>query len=420
MLFFVSDALAARPDDIGFVDSDEGHVRCHAAAEEGLARCADVVVWGEEAWAAQVTRLGFHAPPPDGGLGGSDALDIYLTPAAGGSGSAFVDCDGGDPDCVDVAPDDDRATTSSFVEIDPRTDDALFQAYVHHEFAHTLQYATDYTEPFLSLWEGTAVACEHWTDPAWPTSADDLADYQATPWVSAILQDGYLLADIGYSDDSWYEYGAVTWMFFLDDHYGDGAGSVGPAIWELVAPPGATVLDAWDTLSGDWRASLLDFTAERARMGTDAGPAWAAFAGDLGYAAREGALEVGDSVRPSRAPYPLGVSYYSLPPEQVTVRVDGDRRVDWAILAITAEDWTQLDSGDTIDGTDVTLAIVNLGPPGLVATDPLEPAQFTLTVGAPKTASPTDGCACGGTGTRSWWGIGIAAALWTRRRLTRR
>ncbi|MDP2310287.1 MAG: MYXO-CTERM sorting domain-containing protein [Pseudomonadota bacterium] len=422
-------APVGRPDSVGFVDSTEGHVRCHYAGEDALARCVQVAGWAEEAYAAQVTGLGFRAPLADGGRGGSDALDVYLTPEAGGAGVAWVDCDGGDPRCADPDPDDEWAAAPSYIVIDPRTSDDVFRSYVHHEFAHTLQYAADYTEPFLALWEGTAVACEHWTDPDWPTSDSDFGDYQSTPWLSAVLQDGYFLADIGYSDESWYEYGAVTWVFYMDATHGDGRGSVGPLIWEEAGRPGATVLDAWDVISGDWRESLLAFTAERARMGTAAGPAWSAFAGNLGLAAREGTVSRGEVLSPAWPPYPLGVSFYTLPAGSgaLDVQLAGDPTSDWAVLVVTDTGWADLGPAGGPVGTDLagTLAVVNLGPPGLVATDPLETASFTITL-AERPAdveAPKAGCGCAvagpvsaGPGSAEMLLVGAAMLVRRRRR----
>lgn len=398
MILLLSVAFAARPDAIGSADS--AHFRCHYETEAEQDRCDEVLGWAEEAYEAEVERIGFRPPPPDDGLGGSDAIDIYLTREAGGAGSAWVDCDGGDPDCIDPTPGDDRAESTSYVVIDPRTDDALFQSYVHHELCHTYQYATDYTEPFLSLWEGTAVACERWTDPTWPTLSDDFGDYQATPWLSTILQDGYFLADIGVNDDSWYEYGAVAWVWFIDETYGQGDGGTAPEVWEAASAPGATVLDAWEQLSGDYEASLLEFTAQRARMGGPGAPAWSEFAGEAARAAREAALSPGGRREPAWPPYPLGVSFFDVPAESEGLPLDfrGDEAVRWALLSIDADAWSELADGDPLAGGS-TLAVVNLGPEGFAATDALEPASFSVRAGG------ACGCASGGGGGVGLWGL---------------
>ncbi len=205
--------VAARPaGEFAWVDGDAEPLRCHWHREQDEALCADVLIWAGEAWAGQVDGVGFIAPLPDDGRGGSDALDIYLTTSAGGAGIAWVDCDANPiGDCADADPDDGLAAATAYVVIDPRTDAADFRHFVHHEFNHVLQYGIDFAEVSLSLWEGTAVAAEHWTDPGWSTSTSDMADYQATPWASAVLQDGYFLDD-EYGLWTWYEYGAVAWI----------------------------------------------------------------------------------------------------------------------------------------------------------------------------------------------------------------
>ncbi len=407
-------AAYARYPEAGFVDSTEGHVRCHYERDTDASRCDDVVIWAEQAWVTQIDGLGFTAPLPDDGVGGSDALDIYITREAGGAGSAFVDCDGGDPACEDPDPTDDVDGAPSFVVIDPRTASDDFPLFTYHEFQHTTQYARDYTEPFLALWEGTAVACEHWTAPGWPTSAPDFGDYQATPWLSVILQDGYFLADTGFSDGSWYEYGAVAWVFFMDDRYGDGLGSIGPALWDEAGKPGANVLDAWQTLSGDREASLLEFAADRARMGTAAGPAYAAFAGVYGVAWRE-ETPIDAPAAPSYPPYPLGMSLYdaSGPGE---IAFDGDPSVRWALLAVTDSDAIELDPHGSVDlDGDWTLVVINLGPDGFVATDPLEPASFTLLLSGVEETTQSCGCDASSHGGLAFGVLGLALARRRRR-----
>ncbi len=386
----------ARPSgEFSTVDSGDGLLRCHYHRAEDETLCADVLVWAGEAWAAQVDEVGFFAPLPDGERGGSDALDIYLTTSAGGPGIAWVECDaslGGD--CNDADPDDGLSASSAFVVIDPRTSDANFPHYVHHEFNHVLQYGIDFNEPFLSVWEGTAVAAERWTDPTWDTSASDLADYQATPWASAVLQDGYYL-DSEYGLWSWYEYGAVAWIWWMDHTYGTGDGTVIPQIWVAMSQEGwglePDVLDAWNELAvGGWTYGMLDFAVERARMGTDAGPEWAAFAGTEGLALREADLgELPATFVPEWPPYPLGTTYVDVAVtagDEISVEVGGDLSTGWGLVAVEATTETTELAGPAPlvhtaaeDGT-LTVGVVNLGPVDLDANDALETASFELLV----------------------------------------
>ena len=221
----------------------------------------------------------------------------------------------------------------------------------------------------------------------------------------------------------------MTWVLWLDVRYGDGAGSIGPALWEALAQPGRVnepdVLDAWDTLSGDWRVSLLEFAAARARIGTDAGMPWTALAGADAYAWREGRLDVG-TVTPTLAPFPLGTSYWDVDVvagEALELTLAGDPSATWGLVLVEGDGELIFEAPTgavawTPGATGVaTVAVVNLGPPGMDGDDPLEPASFSLTLGVPPEPEPepepepdaelpaepdvagapaTDGCGCGG------------------------
>ncbi len=401
----------ARPLAVGTVNDPVRGTYCHYASEADRDACLNVLGWVEEAWAVQVDELGFAAPIPDGALGGSAGLDVYLSSeGTGGPGGAYVICDGEQwAPCVDVTPGDGRNGATAYMVIDPGTDAAVFRQYVHHEFQHVTQYATDFTEPSLSTWEGTAMAAERWTDAAAPLDAWPVADYQAAPWASAVLQDGYFLDDAYGFANSWYEYGACAWLLWLDAQHGDGTGSVGPALWSALAQEGAEnepdVLDAWDVVAGGgrsagaWKGDLPAFEAERMRMGTDAGPEYVAFAGSEAYAWREGMLDAEDSVSPTMPPFPLGMSLWDMDAHAgATVRltVAGDDAVEWAILAVQGAEsalWTGADvaSGDAAwtpaeDG-GATIGVLNLGAPSMDADDALETASFTLTVTTDTSAS---------------------------------
>lgn len=423
-------ALAGRPDDaVGFADSAAGHIRCHFDNVADADRCADVALWAEEAWETQVSTIGFPAPVSDGPLGGDARLDIYLSRSAGGAGVAWVDCDGGDPDCLDADSHDGRARASAYVVIDPRTDEADFRHYVHHEFNHTLQYGLDYSEPFLCVWEATAVAAERWTDPSWATSPDDFADYQATPWASAVLQDGYFLAD-DYGLDSWYEYGAVLWMWYLDAHFGDGHGSVAPALWTALGASEAgnepDVLDAWAELAdAPWQDSLIAFTAERLRIGGENTPSYVPFGVDAAPMWRENTLAVGDAVTPVYPPFPLGVSAYDVAVaagDSVVFTLTGDESTDWALVIDDGVSTVVGGVGETTwtaGESPATVAVINLGPVGLDADDPLQATSFRLSLqaNAPLDDPKTRGCAT--TPLAASWGSAVLSAMILRRRRTR-
>ena len=271
-------AWAARPPAGSTVSRSDPPLVCHYESGDGSA-CEVVLSALAEAWAAQVDRLGFNAPVPDGAFGGGPELDVYLSHrGTGGAGGAYVTCDGDEAAaCVDAVHGDGLASTPAYIVIDPDTPAADLAPYARHEFNHVLQYATDFEEPFLDLWEGVAVSAEAWTDPAAPVDPGPIADYQATPWASVVLQDGYEL-DEQYGLWSYYEYGATLWVRWLDERHGDGAGSIGPALWAATAnDPGVNepdVLDAWAAVRGDVAGDLVAFTRFRAGIGADAEPAW--------------------------------------------------------------------------------------------------------------------------------------------------
>jgi len=424
LTLLLTPSLAARPTGTDSEDSFEGRVRCHwkDAAYQDL--CDDVLVYAEEAWSAQVDDIGFRAPRDDLGEGGSSALDVYLK-SAGGPGIAWVECDGGEPECSDSDTADGFAGSPAFIVIDHDTDPDQLREFVHHEFNHVLQYATDYAEPFLSVWESTAVAAERWTDPTWTTSASNLGDYQWYPWASAVLQDGYQL-DEQYGIWAYYEYGAVAWMWFLDRSVGDGQGAAGPLLWEALAQEGVgsepDVLDAWEELTGDWRSSMVDFAGWRAQLGGEHGAEEAAFAGDDAIVAVEGVARTGDTLSPSWPPYPLGTSYWTLvgdAGDTLTLDLESPADTEWALVVSDGASVTSARAMTlqvTLSGDAATVGVVNLGPEGMDADDPLGTAAFTLSV------SGAEGCGCTASARPrgAWIPAWLAVVALVRRRIRTR
>ncbi len=388
-----------RPDAIGSVDSDSHPIRCHWQRGLDEARCDELLGYLEQAWDVQIDGMGFAAPPPDDGEGGSDDLDLYLTPDGGGAGVAWVMCDWEDGGCKDSDPTDGWASSPSWIAIDSATDDADMPSYAVHEFNHACQYAMDYAEPFLVAWEASAVAAEAWTWPDTHPSIDDIADYQATPWVSAVLQDGYTLWD-EFGVWSYYEYGSVVWVWWLDDTYGSGDGTLIPELWTEMTQEGygyePDLLDAWDVLAGGWRASFIDFTADRALMGGAEGPDWLAFAGpDARVARAEVGVELPAELAPNLPPYPLGAVFYDVSAEagdRIELQIDSAASVDWALFVVEPDGTSSIAEGteltsDPLSTGEATVIVANLGPAGMDAEDALRPADFTLDIA-------TRGCGC--------------------------
>jgi hypothetical protein len=392
-MLLLSIALA-RPPSAGFLDSTTHPIRCQYEHEKDKDRCALLLQYAELAWEVQIEELGFNAPLPDGNKGGSEALDIYFgTSETSEAGEAWVDCDGGDGHCNDTSPDDQLAAAPSYIVIDSRTEDEILPGYMVHEFQHTTQYATDWAEPFLDVWEGTAVLCEMRTLPDVPTSISDMQDYQADPWLSAVLQDGYDLWDLE-KKDSWYEYGAVLWMRWLDERYGNGA----VRLWEAMGQEGNVlepdVLDGWEELADmPWTEEFLAFAADRGRMGTQAGPDYA-----LEAPVARASLTTGEAKTARKELYPLGSVYFELevePGAELLISLEADPALLWGLVFVEeGEEGEQswgLEASYTVKSKNkLLIGVVNAGVEGMDADDPLEPAGVTIL------AQQKSGCGCQG------------------------
>ena len=373
-----------RPDTLGYVDSDTHNVRCHWAEDEFEQYCDAVVEAAEIAWDTQ-TAAGFPEPFTDEGLGGSDAVDIYLeTETTGGGAYAYCMYTGENAYtiCDDADETDGRSGSSAYIAIDPNIGQSFLASYVAHEFNHVLQYAIDFNEPVLPFWEGTATAAQSWTlgDDA-SMSPIEVWDFQAVPWAS-LFSDGYMLwKDLGLW--SYYEYGAEIWFHHYESMHGDGTGSATANLWLAGAQEGATnepdILDAWEAETGDWQASFLSFVSARGRIGTANSPDWAS--SWLDEAAEVNVLRemtpdiMPSNVNPNRPPEQLGALFFDISGlatgQTIDVTIDSEAEVEWAVVFIDgAEEAVEapVSVGQTVsyaptDG-DARVAVVNLGPNG--------------------------------------------------------
>ena len=241
-------ARDGRPEATTFVDDPVRGVRCHVQTEDHLPRCDAIFDAIDDAWTAQIDEWGWPEPLPDNGLGGTDGLDIYIhTDAAGGAyvTSGYIDAD----------PDDGRMASSSYMVLAPSISVSEYPGYISHEFNHVLQFAVDMTEPAYPPWEGTATLAEERTYPGEGSGPTVVAYYRETPWAGP-LRDGYWLENLGYW--SWYEYGSVELMQWLEDEEGVSV----PQLWlDMANPTWTNEPDFLDILTEDrWR----DFNVWRA------------------------------------------------------------------------------------------------------------------------------------------------------------
>lgn len=185
----------------------------------------------ELAWDVQVDQLGFREPVlPDAAEG--PELDVYLLdyqPFA-----AFVIADSY---MTDPLYGDGYNSASSYMVIDRGLPLNAVPSYVAHEFNHVLQYATDWSEPTLPIWEGCATAAQKWTVAELGRWDSEVDSFQEAPWYPALTGDSYTIwyeSGLGYN----YEYGAALWVMWLDERFYDGAGAGGVALWEAAANEG--------------------------------------------------------------------------------------------------------------------------------------------------------------------------------------
>ena len=351
-------AREGRPAAVAYVDDDATGARCHVEVEAHLERCDAVFEAIGAAWTAQVDVWGWPAPLPDDGFGGTDGLDIYIHSEA--AGGAFVNSG-----YVDADPDDGRMGGSSYMVLAPSISVSEYPGYISHEFNHVLQFAVDMSEPTLPPWEGTATLAEERTYPGEGSAPDVIDDYQDTPWAGP-LQDGYWLENLGYW--SWYEYGSVLLMQWLEDAKGMSV----PQLWlDMSNPTWTNEPDFLDVLTEEtWR----EFTVWRATQTP----------GVL----ISGTLNEGDTVSVERV-QPWGVVYVDVS-EGLTIEATG-RQVE--VVAVHATRFAVIDWGpegfdgdDSLTGGTVTVSAV------------LQPGDSGEDSGPTDTGEDTDEPTCAGCG----------------------
>jgi hypothetical protein len=405
------------PDEIGFIDSPDVAVRCHYNVEEDEKKCATVFEGVADAWAAQIDRIGF--PPPQADDDGR--FDVYLDSDYVG---AYTICSS----FRDTIGDDGFTGCPAYIVLGKSVSIAGIKDYVAHEFNHALQYAMDSKEWSLPIWEGVATAATMWTYPESVPSSLAVRDYQQAPWLG-MLGDGYFLFD-DYGLSSYYEYGSVAWVLHLDSAYGSGDGTVGGlALWQHAAQEGSakgnttTVLDAYEAVTGDWVAALVDFDIERTRIGTASNPAWATWAGPKTKLMLDPVADYASLPTthiPEVAPYATGVSYARVTgvPKGGVLHVEArtdDPESSWAVLAVQGDTsgWVTgpLFDWESTGEDDIVVGVVNVEQDAFATTgdaEDLRAGQSTLAIALSATP-PTSGGETGDTGDTGGDDTGLAA-----------
>lgn len=358
-----------RPDAIGYEDDPVTGARCHYNRESHADRCAKVFEVLQDSWDAQ-TAIGWPEPISDGGEGGNDGLDIYISRDA--EGGAYADSP-----YIDADADDGKQASWAHIVLDPGIDPDEYPDYVAHEFNHVLQFATDMSENSLPPWEGAATRAEELTYPGNGSGPEVVRYYNQTPWVGFLLDSWWMWDE--YELWSYYEYGSV--LFFDDLREEQGINSA--EFWLAMVNAGRKnepdALDALDDLTGDAQQYWIEFGIRRAHMDTDQAPAWASEMYPNSELGVEGSLAVGGSLDPEYGVYDWGFVAVLIE-EDGTLELSGDD-VEWAVVSVEQEleliTPAQVAAGDTI-------LVFNFGPPSFDGDDTPGQRAVTLSLGEPE------------------------------------
>ncbi|MEZ4241779.1 MAG: MYXO-CTERM sorting domain-containing protein [Myxococcota bacterium] len=465
---------ARRPAEAGYVDSERYPIRVHYRQAADEQRVIDVVLPAfETSWEIEVEQMGWPAPPPDDGVGGSDAYDVYFT-NEDTYGGAWTWGFG-----PDVTPGDNWYSVPSYIAMDDRwiPDDQML-VFACHEFNHALQYTIDARERRVFPWESTAEAMTDLVDDASDLYMPELRDFQELPFASLVF-DGYASEVEAYRRNSFYEYGGSIFGTFLEERYGNKDGTTLLAVWDALADPSGSdepdYLDALGTLDGDAPSAAevyLEFAVWRMFAGVDddgahfeEGALWpenarVPYEADLTLADVDGYV-----AEPVDAPYDLGTSYYRLDlgdgtDQALQVDVAGEAGAQWGLAwAVWPAGGGPATVGKVLVGdgealsAEIPLAggswaqvgVVNAGPVGMELEGTIPRRTFTATFGlvggtggtsgttdttVPPYSDPTGtvpdgvvsadpdekgGCGCSSGGSSVGW-LGLLGVLAIRRR----
>ncbi|HHO53806.1 MAG TPA: hypothetical protein ENK18_23765 [Deltaproteobacteria bacterium] len=382
----------------------------------------DVLASVELAWSVQIDTIGFNPPfLPD--VADGPEFDVYLAQEL--PLSAYVAADW----IPDPIPGDGYSSQPSYMVIDYRMPRSLVDGFVAHEFNHASQWGYDATELTWPIWEATATAAEKWTlgpDYNW---ASPVSSFQEVPYMPTLVGYGsYIWYQLGLG--YYFQYGAAMWVLWLDESFGDGAGSAGVELWEEAANEGymlePDVVDAFEVVSGmDLPSALASFAVPRFLTGDDWDPRGLEGADEWGAARAVPAqpltaadLPLVDYAHPA-APHITGQAFVDVDLTLGGLPKPSTKEALWAVISTSSVDglqtgltamWWGSDGsvGDRIaagtapaielplDGLDrLVIAISNAGPAAWDGDDnPYVPGDQVLSLElelrGPDTTTPTD------------------------------
>ena len=234
-----------------------------------------VMILADSAWQVQIEDLGYREPPRDGGEGGGDEIDIYLTDlgrsnrygltypmSAGASGPSYLEIENDFENAVFGRAGACEGYSGS------RGLDAL-RVTLAHEFFHVVQFG--YYQGLDGSWWQEATAT--WMEDVIHPGVNDYLQY-----VCVFLGSPERALDGGDPRVDLHPYGSSIFAFFLDQRYGR---EVMRRAWEEHGRRRSAGLDNLDR-------ALRDFNGEAGETGPEAGlerafsdfAVWSWFVGD--------------------------------------------------------------------------------------------------------------------------------------------
>lgn len=376
---FAAQALRSRPETIGYFQSTLFPIRCHYATAETETMAEEVLAIMENSWEVQVLAMGFRAPLPDYGEGGSDDLDVYILELPQGIGgyAAFSSY-------YEETP---EADASCFIAVASSLGPRMVRGSATHEFHHCCQAAADYWE-HITFKENTATWVMDYV-------YDD-ENYYVT-FLKAFQQNPDWPVH-RFSSTNTYQYGGCMVPHFFNEYY-SGANATFLVQWwegcvqnELSNEP--DYFDAVKELISDFSGGMDTFNDAMTEFAL-----WRYACGprddgkhfhDGGVWGNAALVSIDTEVDltnlpylggPQKPPYDYGYSYFSLinPPADswLALEFDGDPEVDWGLEVILVDENPNAHHATRVEVTDAH-AFHTLGPQQLASHDRIIVAVVNL------------------------------------------